>query len=206
IEVPGRGADGNVLEITLNTVKVQNWDRTITTFPTYALVSESFTNWKGMEESTGRRIKRSIFIDMKSVQFCSDDLLKKLSKIQLLEEYIKEKSKEIEDFNTEKGMDVSMPVNGRRLTNIGLFRKYLELYLHENKDISKDATYMVRHLQPTENGIPLEIYCFSSEKAWKVYENVQADIFDHLLASVAEFELRLFQNPTGEDFRKAYNK
>jgi miniconductance mechanosensitive channel len=202
IEMPSRGADGSVLEITLNTVKVQNWDRTISTFPTYALVSESITNWKGMEESDGRRIKRSIHIDMRSVKFCPPELLEKLKRIHLIKDYIVQRSKEIEEFNKKMEFDTSMPINGRRLTNLGVFRKYLESYLKENPSINSKATHMVRQLQPTERGIPLEIYCFSAEKAWVVYEGVQADLFDHVLASIPQFELKIFQNPSGDDFQK----
>ena len=202
IAMPSRGADGTVLEITLNTVKVQNWDRTISTFPTYALVSESFTNWKGMEESDGRRIKRSIYIDMRSVKFCSPELLEKLKRIHLVKDYIEARAKEIEEFNKKMDFDTSMPVNGRRMTNLGIFRRYLEHYLKNSPNINTDATYMVRHLQPTEKGIPVEIYCFSKVKAWVEYEGVQADIFDHILAIVSQFELRVFQNPSGDDFQK----
>jgi miniconductance mechanosensitive channel len=202
IAMPSRGADGTVLEITLNTVKVQNWDRTISTFPTYALVSESFTNWKGMEESDGRRIKRSIYIDMRSVKFCSPELLEKLKRIHLVKDYIETRAKEIEEFNKKMDFDTSMPVNGRRMTNLGIFRRYLEHYLKNSSNINTDATYMVRHLQPTEKGIPVEIYCFSKVKAWVEYEGVQADIFDHILAIVPQFELRVFQNPSGDDFQK----
>lgn len=203
IEMPSRGADGNVLEITLNTVKVQNWDRTISTIPTYALVSESFTNWKGMEEGPdGRRIKRSIFVDMRSVKFCSPELLEKLKKIHYVKDYIEQRSKEIEEYNQKMGFDTSMPVNGRRMTNLGVFRKYLEAYLTNHPSVNSNAIQMVRQRQPTDHGIPLEVYCFSAEKAWVVYEGVQSDIFDHILAVVPEFELRIFQSPSGEDFQK----
>lgn len=202
IEMPARNADGSVLEITLNTVKVQNWDNTITTFPTYALVSESFINWKGMQESAGRRIKRTIFIDVRSVQFASVELLEKLKQIQILKPYLEEKIKEIKEYNEKIGAEIDMPVNGRRLTNIGVFRKYLELYLADNPNVSKEATSMVRHLQPTEKGIPLEVYCFSSEKAWVKYEEVQADIFDHIFAIIPQFELRIFQSVSGNDLAK----
>jgi miniconductance mechanosensitive channel len=207
IEMPSRGADGNVLEITLNTVKVQNWDRTISTIPTYALVSESFTNWKGMEEGPdGRRIKRSIFIDMRSVKFCSSELLEKLKRIHFLKEYIEQRSKEIEAFNKKMEFDTTMPVNGRRMTNLGVFRKYLEAYLTNHPRVNSNAIQMVRQRQPTDHGIPLEVYCFSAEKTWVVYEGVQSDIFDHILAVVPEFELRIFQSPTGEDFQKLVNQ
>ncbi|MFA5649490.1 MAG: mechanosensitive ion channel domain-containing protein [Bacteroidales bacterium] len=201
IEMPSRGADGAVLEITLNTVKVQNWDRTISTFPTYALVSESITNWKGMEESNGRRIKRSVYIDMSSVKFCSPELLEKLKRIHLIKDYIEQRTKEIEEFNKKMGFDTSLPINGRRMTNLGVFRQYLQSYLKMNPSINSEATQMVRQLQPTEKGIPVEIYCFSAEKAWVIYEGVQADLFDHVLASVPQFELRIFQNPSGNDFQ-----
>ncbi|MDY0202335.1 MAG: mechanosensitive ion channel [Tenuifilaceae bacterium] len=201
IEMPSRGADGVVLEITLNTVKVQNWDRTISTFPTYALVSESITNWKGMEESNGRRIKRSVYIDMSSVKFCSPELLEKLKRIHLIKDYIEQRTKEIEEFNKKMGFDTSLPINGRRMTNLGVFRQYLQSYLKMNPSINSEATQMVRQLQPTERGIPVEIYCFSAEKAWVIYEGVQADLFDHVLASVPQFELRIFQNPSGNDFQ-----
>jgi miniconductance mechanosensitive channel len=202
IEMPSRNADGTVLEITLNTVKVQNWNRTISTIPTYALVSESFTNWKGMEESDGRRIKRSIFIDMRTVKFCSPELLEKLKRIYLLSDYIEQRSKEIDDYNKEMGFDTSMPINGRRMTNLGIFRKYIDFYIKNNPKVNSDAINMVRHLQPTEKGIPIEIYCFSKEKSWVLYESVQADIFDHILAVISQFELRIFQNPSGDDFQK----
>ncbi|HPJ46708.1 MAG TPA: mechanosensitive ion channel [Tenuifilaceae bacterium] len=205
IEMPSRKADGTVLEITLNTVKVQNWDRTISTIPTYALVSESFTNWKGMEESDGRRIKRSIYIDMRSVKFCPPELIEKLKRIHFVKDYIEQRSKEIEEFNVKMGYDTTMPVNGRRMTNLGIFRRYLEFYLKNNPKINQGATLMVRQLQPTEQGIPIEIYCFSTEKAWVIYEGVQADIFDHVLSVVPEFELRIFQNPSGEDFQRLVN-
>ncbi len=206
IEMPSRGADGPVLEITLNTVKVQNWDKTISTFPTYALVSESFTNWKGMEEgSDGRRIMRSIFIDMRSVKFCTQEMLERFKKIHIVKDYIDKRSKEIEEYNEKMGFDTSMPVNGRRMTNLGIFRNYLESYLKNNPKINTNTIYMVRHLQPTERGIPIQIYCFSAEKSWVQYEGVQADVFDHVLAVVSHFDLKIFQNPSGEDFQKLFS-
>ena len=201
IEMPSRNADGNVIDISLNTVKVQNWDKTITTIPTYALVSESFYNWRGMEESGGRRIKRSINIDMKSIRFLDDNLINKLRKIQVLTEYIDTRLEEIKKFNEQHKIDESMPVNGRRLTNIGTFRMYVSEYLKRHPMIKTDMTFLVRHLQPTELGIPLEIYVFSKDQRWAYYEAIQADIFDHLLAIITEFDLRVFQNPTGDDFR-----
>jgi len=202
IEMPGRNVDGTVIDISLTAVKVQNWDRTISTIPTYSLVSDGFINWKGMLESDGRRIKRSVYIDVRSVKFCSPELLEKLKKIHLIKDYIEQRSEEIEEYNQEMGFDTTMPVNGRRLTNLGIFRKYVNTFLENNPNISKKSTYMVRHLQLTERGIPLEIYCFSLEKAWVDYEGIQADIFDHILAVIPQFELQVFQNPTGDDFQK----
>jgi miniconductance mechanosensitive channel len=202
IEMPKYGADGTVFEITLNTVKVQNWDKTIVTIPTYSLVSDSFTNWRGMEESGGRRIKRSINIDMKSVKFCDEEMLKKFSRISVLKDYIATRKKEIEEYNKLHNIDDSVKVNGRRMTNLGTFRKYVEQYLRNHPKIHQELTFLVRHLQPTEKGIPIEIYVFSNDQAWANYEAIQADIFDHILAVIPEFDLRVFQNPTGDDFQK----
>ena len=202
IQMPKYGADGTVIEVTLNTVKVRNWDNTITTNPPYALVSDSFQNWRGMQESGGRRIKRSIRIDMNSVKFCTPEMLAKYKKIQLLKDYIEETEKVIEDYNKEHGIDNSILVNGRRQTNLGVFRAYLTNYLKSLPTVNQDLTCMVRQLQPTEQGIPLEHYFFSAIKAWVPYEGVQADVFDHVLAIIPEFDLHVFQNPTGEDFRE----
>ena len=201
IEMPKYGADGTVIEVTLNTVKVRNWDNTITTIPPYALVSDSFQNWRGMQESGGRRIKRSIRIDMNSVKFCTPEMLAKYRKIRLLKDYIEETEKVVEEYNKEHGIDNSVLVNGRRHTNLGVFRAYLTNYLRSLPAVNQDLTCMVRQLQPTEQGIPLELYFFSSIKAWIPYEGVQADVFDHVLAIIPEFDLHVFQNPTGEDFR-----
>jgi miniconductance mechanosensitive channel len=205
IEMPGHNADGTVLEITLNTVKVRNWDQTITTIPTYALIAESFYNWRGMEQSGGRRIKRSINIDMKSVQFCTTEMLDKFSKIRVLESYILKKEEELKKYNESNNIDDSVTVNKRRQTNIGVFRKYIELYLRNHPKIHQEMTFLVRHLQPSSEGIPIEIYVFSKEQSWAVYEEIQADIFDHILSVVPEFGLRVFQNPTGDDFRRLLN-
>ena len=201
IEMPKYGADGTVIEVTLNTVKVRNCDNTITTIPPYALVSDSFQNWRGMQESGGRRIKRSIRIDMNSVKFCTPEMLAKYRKIRLLKDYIEETEKVVEEYNKEHGIDNSVLVNGRRQTNLGVFRAYLTNYLRSLPAVNQDLTCMVRQLQPTEQGIPLELYFFSSIKAWIPYEGVQADVFDHVLAIIPEFDLHVFQNPTGEDFR-----
>ena len=202
ISMPGYNADGTVSDISLNTVKVQNWDKTISTIPTYALVSNSFTNWRGMEESGGRRIKRAINIDMKSVRFCDDEMVQKFKKIQILQEYIDFKLEELAKYNKENGIDETVKVNGRRMTNIGVFRKYVEAYLKKHPKIHNDMTFLVRQLNPSEKGIPLEIYVFSNDQQWANYESIQADIFDHLLAVIPEFNLRVFQNPTGDDFRQ----
>jgi miniconductance mechanosensitive channel len=202
ISMPKYNADGDVIDISLNTVKVQNWDKTIATIPTYALVSESFNNWKGMEDSGGRRIKRSINIDMNSVGFLNGDQIEKFRKYHLLKEYIKQKEVEIADFNKSLGLEEDEVTNGRKMTNLGTFRKYLEEYLHNHPKIHQDMTFLVRHLQPTDRGLPVEIYVFSNDQAWANYEAIQADIFDHILAIMPEFGLRVFQNPTGSDFNK----
>ncbi|HOI88421.1 MAG TPA: mechanosensitive ion channel [Lentimicrobium sp.] len=196
------GADGVVTDISLTTVKVQNWDRTITTIPTYSLVSESFVNWRGMEESGGRRIKRSINIDMNSVKFCSQEMIDRFMHIQLVKPYVESKEKELVVYNTANSIDNTVLVNGRRQTNLGIFRAYLSAYLKNNPDIRQDMTFLVRQLQPAESGIPIEIYVFSKVQEWAKYEDIQSDIFDHLLAAIPEFDLQVFQNPSGADFRK----
>ncbi len=208
IEMPSRKADGTILEITLNTVKVQNWDKTIATIPTYAMVSESFTNWRGMEESGGRRIKRSINIDMSSVKFCTPEMIEKFKKIHRLKTYISEKLEELEWFNKENQIDDSVLVNGRRLTNLGVFRKYVEEYLRHHPKIHQDMTFLVRQLQSNEKGMPIEIYVFSKDQAWANFESIQADLFDHILAILPEFDLRVFQNPSSfniEQLAKNFN-
>lgn len=199
ISMPNHNADGDVLEVSLNTVKVQNWDKTIATIPTYALVSESFNNWRGMSESGGRRIKRHVLLDMKSVKFCSDELMSNFKNIHLLKEYIEEKEKENNTYNELHNINNSSIVDKKALTNIGTFRKYLEKYLKANPNIHSDMTFLVRQLQHTEKGIPIEIYAFSNDQAWANYESVQADIFDHILAIIPEFELNVYQSPSGDD-------
>ncbi len=201
IEMPKFGADGDVIDISLTTVKVQNWDKTIITIPTFALVSEGVKNWRGMSESGGRRIKRSIYIDMTSVKFCSEEMVRKFRKIQYLSDYILDKNKELLDYNTQKNIDDSVLVNGRRMTNLGTFRAYLVSYLKDHPKINKNLTFLVRQLDPGPSGLPIEIYVFSSDQVWANYESIQADIFDHILAVIPEFELRVFQNPTGADFQ-----
>ena len=199
ISIPSHNADGTVIEISLNTVKVQNWDKTITTVPTYALVSDSFYNWKGMEESGGRRIKRSVIIDMKSIKFCTPEMITKFKKIQILRDIIEKKENELDEHNKKYEIDNSVLVNGRRMTNIGVFRAYITSYLHNHPKINNEMTSMVRQLQPTDKGLPLQIYVFSNDKRWVEYEKIQSDIFDHILAVAPEFDLRVFQNPSGYD-------
>ncbi|NMO95137.1 mechanosensitive ion channel family protein [Paenibacillus lemnae] len=201
IEMPNYGADGDILDISLNTVKVQNFDKTITTIPTYALISDSFKNWRGMQNSGGRRIKRSIYVDMNSVSICSPEMVEKFKGIHCLQDYIAQKEKEIQQYNIEHGIDGSNRVNGRALTNIGTFRVYIQCYLQRHPKIHKDMTCMVRQLQPAENGLPLEIYAFTNDIDWAVYESVQGDVFDHIIAIAPEFGLRVFQNPSGHDMQ-----
>ena len=202
IEIPKYGADGNVIDITLYTVKVQNWDNTITNVPSYAMVSDSFKNWKGMVASGGRRIKRSLYIDMSSIKFCDGEMLERFSKIQYISDYVKSKQREIENYNREKNIDSSRKINGRHMTNVGTFRAYVTEYLRNNPYIHKEMTMMVRQLDPTDKGLPIEIYAFTNDTRWVNYESIQADIFDHILAIVTEFDLRVFQNPNGSDVRK----
>ena len=202
IAMPKYGADGTVIEVTLNTVKVRNWDNTITTIPPYLLVSDSFQNWRGMRESGGRRVKRSINIDMTSVRFCTPEMLAKYRKIQLLKDYVEQTEEVIEKYNAENGIDNSILVNGRRQTNLGVFRAYLTAYLKSLPDVNQELTCMVRQLQPTDRGIPIELYFFCALKDWVPYEGVQADVFDHVLAIIPEFDLQVFQSPSGRDFQR----
>ena len=194
-----------MIEVTLNTVKVRNWDNTITTVPPYALVSDSFQNWRGMEESGGRRVKRSINIDMNSVTFCTPQMSEKYRKIYLLQGYIMETEQQVDEYNKKHDIDTSLLINGRHQTNIGVLRAYLNNYLRSLDTVNQEMTCMVRQLQPTETGIPMELYFFSSRKDWVVYEGVQADVFDHVLAIIPEFDLRVFQNPSGDDLRSLHN-
>ncbi len=202
IEIPKYGADGDVLEITLTTVKVQNFDNTITTIPTYALINESFKNWRNMNLSGGRRIKRYVNIDLGSIKFCSSEMLEQFKRIQLISQYIQNRQEEILVYNKKHQVDESTLVNGRRLTNIGVFRSYVEAYLRQHPMIHKDMTFLIRQLSPSENGLPIEIYVFCKDTNWTAYEAIQADIFDHILAVVPEFDLRVFQEPSGSDFQK----
>lgn len=201
VEMPKYGADGDVLSINLNTVKVQNWDKTITTVPTYAFISDSFKNWRGMQESGGRRIKRSIYLKMNSFRFLEEEDLEKFKKYRLLKDYVLQKEKEIEEHN--KGIEAEfISANVRRLSNVGMFRVYVNNYLKEVEGVNKDMTIMVRQLAPTPHGLPMEIYCFTNDIRWLYYEGIVADIFDHLLTIVREFDLEVFEEPTGADFLK----
>ncbi|SDS41952.1 mechanosensitive ion channel family protein [Christiangramia echinicola] len=195
------GADGTVTEINLATVRVQNWDNTYTTIPTYSLISDSFQNWRGMQESPGRRIKRSVFIKQNSVKFLSHDDIEKLKKIHLIAPYLENRQSEIDKFNESNNIDKSLLINGRNQTNLGIFRKYADSYLQEHSAVHKEMYLMVRHLAPTPNGIPLEILCFSRDKRWENYEYISADIFDHLIAAIPYFDLKLFEAPSGDDIR-----
>jgi miniconductance mechanosensitive channel len=206
IEMPKYGADGDILEVTLSTVKVQNWDKTITTIPTYALISESFKNWRGMSESGGRRIKRAINIDMSSIRFCDEEMLERYAKIQYITAYIDTKIAELEEFNQAKHVDHASLANGRRMTNVGTFRAYVVAYLSNHPMINMDMTFLVRQLPPTQYGLPIEIYVFSKDKVWSNYEDIQADIFDHILAVLPEFDLQVYQNPTGADFHPHFSR
>ncbi|WP_316833173.1 mechanosensitive ion channel family protein [Pedobacter aquatilis] len=201
ITVEKYGADGEVTEINLTTIKVRNWDKTVTIVPSYAIVSESFKNWRAMEESEGRRIKRHINIKISSIKFCDEDLIDRLKSIDFLKDYLRETQQQIAVFNAENTVDPNNLVNGRHMTNIGTFRVYAEKYLESNPFINTDLTFMVRQLQATENGLPIEIYVFSKEKGLKKFEEVAADIFDHLLAAVPYFDLEIFQSPSGSDMR-----
>ncbi|RMA64437.1 mechanosensitive ion channel family protein [Ulvibacter antarcticus] len=196
------GADGYVTEINLATVRVQNFDNTYTTIPTYSLIADSFQNWRGMQESKGRRIKRSLWIKQNSVKFLSSEELEELKKIQLIAPYIEHREKEVDRVNTQTEADKNLLINGRNQTNLGVFRKYADAFLHENQAINKDLFLMVRHLAPTDKGLPLEIFCFSYDKNWENYEHIQADIFDHLIAALPYFGLEIFESPTGKDLEK----
>lgn len=201
LEMPKYGADGAVIDISLTTVKVKNWDNTITTIPTYALISDSFKNWRAMSESGGRRIKRSVNIDTTSVHFLTEDEQQRLLHSRLLSRYIAQKTDELQQYNARNDIDLSSPLNGRRLTNLGTFRAYLQAYLQAHPGIHKGMTLMVRQLEPTPEGLPLEIYAFTNTTAWVEYESIQADIFDHIFAIMPEFDLRVHQTPTGYDMQ-----
>ncbi|KGO94819.1 mechanosensitive ion channel family protein [Flavobacterium subsaxonicum] len=194
------GADGDVIEINLATVKVRNFDNTTTTVPTYSLISDSFKNWRGMLNSGGRRIKRHILIKANSVRFVHENELEELKKIQLIASYLDGRKLDIDKYNEQNNIDKSLSINGRNLTNLGIFRKYINSYIETHPGVNKDMTIMCRHLQPTEKGIPIEIYVFTSDKRWINHEYIMADIFDHIIASVAYFDLEIFELPTGKGY------
>lgn len=201
IQMPKYGADGDIIDISLNTVKIQNFDKTITMIPSYALISDSFINWRGMQTAGGRRIKRSLFVDTNSISFCSDEMIHNFKNIDYLVNYVTTREREIIEYNIKNKVNQSSRVNGRALTNIGVFRAYITNYLQHHPGINQEMTLMVRQLAPTENGLPIEIYAFTNNTEWAVYETVQADIFDHLFAVAPEFGIQIFQNPTGNDFK-----
>jgi miniconductance mechanosensitive channel len=205
IEMPQVGADGIVVDIALHTVKVQNWDKTITTIPTWRLMSESYRNWRGMSDSGGRRIKRTLRLDASSLGFLSEDEMTYLSKIELLRPYLQGKRDELAQIQTESlaehGEQTPFAANQRRLTNVGTFRAYIEAYLWANPRIRQGMMQMVRTMEPTPEGVPIEVYCFAATTSWVAYESTQSDVFDHLLTILPEFGLRLYQNPTGNDLR-----
>lgn len=202
LDAPAFDADGFVIEIALHTIRVQNWDRTITSIPSHKLVSSSFKNWRGMYESGGRRIKRSFLIDQTSVKFCSPEMIEKFRKIHVLKDYIDQKESEIAEYNKLHGIDDSVVVNGRRMTNLGTLRAYITAYLRSHPGIHQELTFLIRQMQPTRDGIPMEVYVFTSTTQWADYEGIQADVFDHILAVIHEFDLRIAQDPTGYDLRQ----
>jgi len=202
VEMPQLNADGDVIDIALHTVKVQNWDKTITTIPTKRFITDPFKNWRGMKEAGGRRIKRSLLLDQQSVRFLSDDERRGLARFAVLEDYLGEKQREIDDWNRQLEARGKAPVNQRRVTNIGCFRAYVERFLRAHPGLHRDMTLLVRQLAPTPDGLPLEIYCFTRTTVWAEYEGIQSDIFDHLLAILPEFGLRVSQHPIGVDLRE----
>ncbi|MFC1484781.1 mechanosensitive ion channel family protein, partial [Candidatus Neomarinimicrobiota bacterium] len=194
------GADGDVLDIALHTVKVQNWDMTITVIPTYKLLDSSFKNWRGMSMSGGRRIKRAVYLDVSTIRLCDEEMCQRFEAYELIADYVRKKRAETAQYNQEHQVNADRLINGRRLTNVGTFRAYVEAYLRHHPQIHQDMTLLVRQLDSGPNGLPIEIYAFTSDTRWASYESIQADIFDHILAIVPEFELRVFQQPTGRDF------
>ncbi len=201
VSVPAFNADGDVIDVALHAVQIQNWDKSVSVIPTHKVLESGFTNWRDMTQGQGRRIKRSINIDMTSVRLCDEALLQRFEKMALIRDYVGEKRKEIEAYNAARDFDASLPINGRHLTNLGTFRAYVEAYLRDNTTINHDLTLMVRQLTPGPNGIPLEVYAFSSDTNWIRFEQLQSDIFDHLLAVLPEFDLRVYQFPTGVDVK-----
>ncbi|MFT4525797.1 MAG: miniconductance mechanosensitive channel [Granulosicoccus sp.] len=195
------GADGDVVDISLNTIKVQNWDKTISTIPTYMFTADSFKNWRGMEEAGGRRVKRAINMKISSIKFCDSDMINRFAKFDLLTEYLTERGEEVASHNQTLSSDLSVSINGRKLTNIGVFREYASRYISANANTHQGLTKMVRQLAPTSEGVPIELYFFTKTTEWGEYEQIQSDVFDHLLASVYLFDLEVFESPTGADFK-----
>lgn len=206
VTVPNYGADGDVLEINLTTIKVRNFDLTITTIPTYSFISDSFKNWRGMQQSDGRRIKRPIHIKKDTIRFCDEAMLDRFQKMELISKYVIQRRAEIKEYNLTHNIDTSTLVNGRNMTNVGVFKVYVEQYLQTSPYVNTDMMIMVRQLPTSETGLPLEVYAFSRSKEWKVYEGVISDLFDHILAVVPYFDLQLFENPAGSDFRMMVGK
>lgn len=203
IEVPKLGIDGDIMDISLHTIKIRNFDKTVSVFPTVALIQNSFKNWRGMQETGGRRIKRSIYIDVSSIKFIDNKMLQRFKKIKLISNYLDKKIEEINNYNSQLNEESSDDViNGRRITNVGTFRQYLKEYLRERSDVDKNLTFLVRQLQPGPEGLPIEIYIFANTTEWVKYEDIQSDIFDHIMAVVPQFELKIFQNPTSYDFKE----
>lgn len=202
IEVPKLAIDGDIMDISLHTIKIRNFDKTVSVFPTVALIQNSFKNWRGMQETGGRRIKRAIYIDVSSIKFVDEQILKRFEKFHMISEYLKLKKEEIKSYNEQAEIDPTELVNGRRLTNIGTFREYLKAYLHQRSDVDNSLTFLIRQLQPGAEGLPIEIYIFANTTEWVKYEDIQSDIFDHIMAIVPQFELKVYQNPTGNDFKE----
>jgi miniconductance mechanosensitive channel len=202
LEVPSFSADGDVIDISLHQIKIQNWDKTISIVPTYKILDVAYKNWRGMSESGGRRIKRAIHIDLGSIGFCDDAMIERFMQFDLIREHLEETLMQVEQWNKEQGLDANVLANGRGLTNVGTFRAYVNAYLRNHPQISQDMTMLVRQLPPGKSGLPIEIYAFTNTTVWADYEDIQADIFDHLLAVVPQFDLRLFQEPTGKDFER----
>jgi len=201
IEVPKYGADGDVIDIALHTVKVQNWDKTITMIPTHKLIEESFKNWRGMQQSGGRRIKRAVHIDMSSVRFCDDEMLDRFERVSLIRDSVRERRSEVERHNQERGITPDDTASGRRMTNLGTFRAYVQAYLRNHPKVHQGLTFLIRQLQPGPHGLPIEIYVFAADTIWANYEAIQADIFDHIIAVVPLFDLAVYQFPAGRDVK-----
>jgi miniconductance mechanosensitive channel len=202
VEVPQHGADGDVIEIALHTVKIQNWDKTVTTIPTHRFITDGFRNWRYMSESGGRRIKRSVMIDQGTVRFLTDREVERFKRFALLEEYVEEKQRALDEVNRSLDEENGDEVNARRLTNIGTLRAYIFRYLRNHPRVNQGMTILVRQQDPTPDGLPVQIYCFTATTSWDEYEGIQSDIFDHILAIVPQFDLRVFQHPSGEDLRR----